>query len=211
MLWVGGDLMQRLRRRPEQDVIDHSLVLERDRGDLVRHREHYVEIGHVEQLCLTVFEPLGAGETLALRTVPITARVVRDTLMAAVAATLDVTAECRGATALDSDHGTAARARQRRAVLIAESRAEVAEDVRHLQPLAWHGSAVRRAAGPAPWLSRCTRLPADWPWRRPCWWRCADNETWCSGCDAPAAIEWYVDRCRTPAGERRTRAAKNAG
>ena len=30
MLWVGGDLMQRLRCRPEQDVVDHHLVLERD-------------------------------------------------------------------------------------------------------------------------------------------------------------------------------------
>src|SRR5271168_5073287 len=109
MLWVGGDLMQRLRRRPEQDVVDHGLVLERDRGDLVRHREHYVEIGHVEQLCLTVFEPLGAGETLALRTVPITARVVRDTLMTAIAATLDVTAECCGATAFDCVHGVPPR------------------------------------------------------------------------------------------------------
>ena len=33
MLWVGGDLAQRLRRRPEQDVVDHGLVLERDGGD----------------------------------------------------------------------------------------------------------------------------------------------------------------------------------
>src|SRR5271167_4104219 len=131
--------------------------------------------------------------------------------MAAVAATLDVTAERCRAAALDSDHGTAARARQRCAVLIAESRAEVAEDVRHLQPLAWHGSTVRWAAGWVLWLSRCARLPADWPWRRPCWWRYADSETWCSGCDAPAAIEWYADRCRTPADERRTHGARNAG
>src|SRR5208337_686317 len=124
MLWVGGDLMQRLRRRPEQDVVDHGLVLERDGGDLVRYREHHVEVGHVEQLRLPVFQPLGAREPLALRTVPVTTRVVRDTLMTAVAATLDVTAERCRAAALDSDHGTAARARQRCAVLIAESRAE---------------------------------------------------------------------------------------
>ena len=37
MLRVGGDGAQRLRRRPEQDVVDHGLVLERDDGDLVRH------------------------------------------------------------------------------------------------------------------------------------------------------------------------------
>ena len=90
MLWVGGDLVQRLRRRPEQDVIDHGLVLERDRGDLVRHGEHDVEVGHVEQLCLTVFEPSSPGETLALRTVSVATRVVRDALMAAIVATLDM-------------------------------------------------------------------------------------------------------------------------
>src|SRR5215469_2829545 len=113
--------------------------------------------------------------------------------MAAFVTTFYVTAERCRATALDSDHGTATRTRQRRAVLIAESRAEVAEYIRHFQPLAGHGRAVRRASGRAPWLSCCARIPADWPWRRPCWWRYADNERWCSGCDAPGATEWCAD------------------
>ena len=34
MLRIGGDGAQRLRRRPEQDVVDHGLVLERDDLDL---------------------------------------------------------------------------------------------------------------------------------------------------------------------------------
>ena len=76
-----------------------------------RHGEHDVEIRHVEQFRLPVREPLGACQALALRTVSITARVVRDTLMAAFAATLDVTAERCGAAALDRDHGAAPRAR----------------------------------------------------------------------------------------------------
>ena len=38
MLWIGGDRAQRLRGRPEQDVVDHGLVLERDDGDLRRAR-----------------------------------------------------------------------------------------------------------------------------------------------------------------------------
>jgi len=74
MLGVGSDLMQRLRRRPEQDVVDHGLVLERDGGDHVRHGEHDVEVGHVEQFRLTVFQPLGAGEALALRAVAVATR-----------------------------------------------------------------------------------------------------------------------------------------
>ena len=59
--------------------------------------------------------------------------------MPAFAATFDVTAERCRAAALDRDHGTAARTGQRSAVLIAKSRAGVAEYVRHFQPprVAW--------------------------------------------------------------------------
>jgi len=138
MLGVGGDAAQCLRRRPEQDVVDHDLVLEGDDGDLVRHGEHDVEVRHVQQFCLTVREPLGACETLALGAVPAAARVVGDTLMAAIAAPLDVTAKGRGAAVLDRRHGATPRRRQRRAMLVTESLAEVAEHIRHFQPLASH-------------------------------------------------------------------------
>src|SRR6266851_2805150 len=66
MLWIGRDLTQRLRPRPEQHIVDNGLVLEGDDLDLLGHREHDVEVGHVEQFGLTVREPLGARETLAL-------------------------------------------------------------------------------------------------------------------------------------------------
>ena len=42
MLRVGSDGAQRLRRRAEQDVVDHRLVLKRDDLDRRRHGEHYV-------------------------------------------------------------------------------------------------------------------------------------------------------------------------
>src|SRR5208283_48547 len=159
MFWIGGDGAQRLRRCPEQDAVNHCLVLERDSLDLPRHGEHDVEIRHVKQLRLPVRNPLGACQALALRTVSVTTGVVRDALMAAFAATLNVTAECCRAAALDSDHGTAARSRQRRAVLITESRTEVAEYIRHFQPLAGHGPAVRWARDPArPVSSHLTSL-----------------------------------------------------
>jgi hypothetical protein len=54
-----------------------------------------MEVGHVEQFRLPVLDPLRAGETLALGAVAITTRVVGDTVMAAIAAPLDVTAERR--------------------------------------------------------------------------------------------------------------------
>ncbi len=144
MLWIGGDLAQRLRGRLEQDVVDHGLVLEGDDLDLLGHGEHHVEVGHVEQFRLTVLEPLGPCEALALRAAAITARVERDPLMAAIAAPLDVTAESGGAATLDRDHRPPPRGGQRRAIQVTKRRAEVAEDIRHFQRLAGHGD---RASG----------------------------------------------------------------
>ena len=60
--------------------------------------------------------------------------------MAAIAALLDVTAESGGAATLDRDHGAPPRGGQRRAVPVTESRAEVAEHIRHFQPLAGHAT-----------------------------------------------------------------------
>ena len=105
MLWIGGDLTQRLRPRSEQDIVDNGLVLEGDDLDLLGHREHDVEVGHVDQFGLTVREPLGARETLALWATFIAARVVRDALMATIAARLDVTAKSGGAAKGNSRFG----------------------------------------------------------------------------------------------------------
>src|SRR3984885_15839974 len=104
MFRIGGDGAQRLRRGAEQDVIDHGLVLKRDDLDLRRHGEHDVIVRHVEQFRLTVFQPTGPRETLALRTVAVSARVEGDALMTAIAALLDVTAKRGGAAALDGGH-----------------------------------------------------------------------------------------------------------
>ena len=172
MLGVGGDGAQRLRRRLEQKIVHHGLVLERDGLDLRRHREHDVEVRHVEQFRLAVLQPLGTRKALALRAVAISARVVRDTLMAAITAALDMTAESGGAATLDREHGAPPCRRQRRAMLITESRAEAAEHVRHFQPLAGHET---RASGRNEvrqgWRDDIEGIRADWRSRKLCWWR----------------------------------------
>ena len=65
--------------------------------------------------------------------------------MAAIIAPLDLSAESGGVTPFDRVHGAPPRGRQRRAMLITESRAEVAEHISHLQPLA--GQGTRRSGG----------------------------------------------------------------
>ena len=59
---VGGDGTEGFGGRAEQDVIDFGLVLVGDAGDLLRYGEDDVEIFGVEEFCLAVFQPLGAGE-----------------------------------------------------------------------------------------------------------------------------------------------------
>src|SRR5262249_58434262 len=88
--------------------------------------EHQGEVGAVEQFRVAVRQPLGTGEALALRAVPVTAGVVGDALMAAVAAALDMTAERCGATAFDRQHRAVPSSRQRRAMLVTESLAKAA-------------------------------------------------------------------------------------
>ena len=58
--------------------------------------------------------------------------------MAAIAALLNVTAERGSAATFNRGHGVPLCRRQRRAVLITERRAEVAEHICHFQPLAGH-------------------------------------------------------------------------
>src|SRR5262249_33069975 len=137
-VWISGDLFQRLRRRGEQDVVDDGLVLERDGRDLVWHREHDMEVRYVEKFRLAIRDPLGASESLALRTVPVPARVVGYAAMTAAVALLDMAAQNRRATAFDRVHRAPARSGQRSAGAVAESRAEPADRVRQFRSLAGH-------------------------------------------------------------------------
>ena len=95
MLGIGGDGAQRLGCRPEQDGVDRLLVLEGDLGDRGRQREHDVEVRHRQQLGLPRRQPVGAGQALALRAMPVAARVVGERIEPAVGAALDMAAERR--------------------------------------------------------------------------------------------------------------------
>jgi hypothetical protein len=139
MFWIGGYLAQRLRGRLEQDVVDHGLVLKGDDLDLLGHGEHDVEVGYVEQFRLTVLKPFGSCEALTFRAAVVATRVISETLMTAIAAPLDMTAESGGAATLDRDHGAPPAGGQRRAMMITERRPELAEHVRHFQPFPGHG------------------------------------------------------------------------
>lgn len=76
MLGIGGDGAQRLGCGPQQDGVDRLLVVEGNLGDLCRQREHDMEVRHRQQLGLPRRQPVFAGLALALRAVPVAARVI---------------------------------------------------------------------------------------------------------------------------------------
>src|SRR6266851_5056025 len=101
---VGGDREHGLRRRPEQQIVDHRLVVEGDVGDLGRNGEDDMEIADRQQVGLTCGQPLARRGGLALGAVPVPAAVIGDAAVAALFASLDVSAERRGAAGLDGRH-----------------------------------------------------------------------------------------------------------
>ena len=109
MLGIGRDAAQGLGGGVEQDVVDRSFVVMGDGGDLLRQGEDDVEVWHCEELGSAVFEPFGARQGLALWAVAIAARVVRDALVAAGIALLDVAAEGGRATLFDRRHDATLR------------------------------------------------------------------------------------------------------
>src|SRR5215213_9499913 len=81
VLRVRGNGRQGFGRGAEEDVVDHSLVLVRNGGDLFRDGEHNVKIRDVEKFRLALLDPLRAGKRLAFWAVAIAAAVVAVTLM----------------------------------------------------------------------------------------------------------------------------------
>src|SRR5438132_6094795 len=118
VLGIGGDGAQSLRRSPEQDTIELSLVLIGNCCNLLWYGEDHVEVLGVQKLGLAILEPLSPGERLAFWAMPIGARVVSVALMATVVTLLQMAAQGSGAADLDRGHDTALRHRQRSAIVL---------------------------------------------------------------------------------------------
>jgi hypothetical protein len=93
MLWIGGNGEQCLRRCAEQQVVDHRLILVRDRGDLGRQGEDQVEIANRQQVNLAGGEPVLRRRAVALWTKAVAAGIVSNPAVTAILAALDMAAE----------------------------------------------------------------------------------------------------------------------
>src|SRR6185295_9406346 len=78
----------------EQNVIDLPFVLQCERRQFVREREHHMKIGDRKQLLFPLVQPGCASHRLTFRAMPVAARVVLDLLMTAVMALVHMTAQC---------------------------------------------------------------------------------------------------------------------
>src|ERR1700731_657897 len=105
MFGVSRDGAQRLCSGPEQNVVGLLLVLIGNCSNRLRDGKYYVEVfGVIEELRLAILEPLGTSKGLALGAVAISAGVIRDPLVSAVIALLDVAAERRCSTQFNGTH-----------------------------------------------------------------------------------------------------------
>jgi len=138
VLRIHGDGAKGLGRGAEQDVVDGSLVLIGDGGDLLRQGEDDVEVFDRQQLGRPILQPLSAHERLALRAMPFAAAVERNALMTAGIPLLDVATQRRRAAAPGGSHDTALPMAERVSVIVTIRKPDLAEDVRHLEPLGAH-------------------------------------------------------------------------
>jgi len=71
---IAGDLQQGFGAGAEQQVVDQSLVLQRERSQFPRQSEDDVDVASGQQLSCPRLEPAQAGVALTLGAVPVTAR-----------------------------------------------------------------------------------------------------------------------------------------
>jgi hypothetical protein len=98
---IDGDLEQGLRAGGEQQVVEQTRIFQGQYVEFVGHREHDVEVAGGQEFAFAGRQPALARLRLALGTVSVSARVIRDDLMTAARAGIPVAAECSGATALN--------------------------------------------------------------------------------------------------------------
>jgi len=109
----GGDFLQGPGDRSEQDIKKEGLVAESEGIQFVRKGEDDVEVGNRQERGQPFFEPIVAGDALALGTMAIAAGMEGDALLAAGVALVQVSAEGGGAALQDVAHHLFLRGRRR--------------------------------------------------------------------------------------------------
>jgi hypothetical protein len=95
VFWVLGNRQQCFGSGTEQHRVDDAAILKRQWSELVRKREHDMEVLHVENFSLTGLKPRRSSCTLTLRTMPVATRTIHRHQVTALVATLATRAQSR--------------------------------------------------------------------------------------------------------------------
>ena len=150
---IRGDLLQRLRSGPNQPVVHHALVGERETRERLWHGEDEVDVPDRQEFLLTRGHPRVPGRSQTLGAMPIAAAVIREGRVCALVTAIPVPAERRRAALGDGPEDAPMLPGDPRAVRLQELIAMLAHDVGHLKGWPrhrWCFRRVRRAvSGPA--------------------------------------------------------------
>jgi hypothetical protein len=139
----------------KQDRVNGGFVLERDLAERCRQCEDDMQVRHRQQLGLPIRKPFCPGQSLALGTVTVAARVVSDARCATIITLLDMAPEHRRPARRDGAHDPSLDASETTGARLSKRFAMAAEDIRHLQSLS-HGT--RSAGGTTSKRSRSSGL-----------------------------------------------------
>jgi hypothetical protein len=130
---VACDFKQRGGACAEQQTVDEPLVLERQRCHFTGHREDGMDIARGQQLAFALLEPADAGVALALRAMPVAARVIGDGSVSTAGATIAMATQRGRAATRDRSQHLLMLSVDPTAAAVDETPSCVANDVSHLQ------------------------------------------------------------------------------
>jgi hypothetical protein len=99
MSGIASDFEKCFRTGAKQEIVEDLFVLQDQWSQALGKGEDHMDVARREKFSLTCCDPPFSGRSLTLRTVPVSAGVVRDGgAMPATGALIKMTAQCGGAT-----------------------------------------------------------------------------------------------------------------
>ena len=138
MVAVRRDGQQCFGHGAKEHAVNQARILKRQCGQFLRQGENDVAVGDRQKLGRPCRQPLIARCGLALRTMSIPARVVRDGLMRAVIALLQMSAKRGGAACADISECSSLLGRKCMAPSLEKLLFVLAKDIGDFQPMAGH-------------------------------------------------------------------------
>src|SRR4051794_36606955 len=141
---IRRDLLQRRRGGPKQEVVDGTLIGQREACQGLRPGGDDMYVADRQKLLLPRGHPGVAGGRQALGAMPVPTAVVRECRLRTLVTAIAVSAECRGSTLGDGPEDLPMVSGHPGAVRFQEAVAVLAHDVGHLEGRPRHRRRSRR-------------------------------------------------------------------